>query len=234
MRYVLEEFEFPYQTIMDEEIKKGNLNEKYDVIIIPNDVEQLITGEKLEEYFKERFPGREIPKYPPQYRSGIGSEGVEALKKFVENGGILITIGDACNFAIERIGLPIINVVKNLQPKEFFCPGSTLNAIVDNKHKLGYGMPEKALIFFWNNPVFSISQTERNEDYEVIVRYPEKEIEVEILQSGWLIGGGKIEGKAAMINAKRGRGRVILIGFRVHHRGQTHGTYKLLFNCLIN
>ncbi|MCD6154922.1 MAG: M14 family zinc carboxypeptidase [archaeon GB-1867-097] len=233
-RYVLEEFEFPYHTIKDEEVKKGKLREKYDVIIIPNDPEPFITGEKIEEYFKEKFPGRTMPKYPPQYKSGIGKEGVEALKKFVEEGGILVTFGEACNFAIDKMELPILNVVKDLPPKEFFCPGSTLHAIVDNENPLGYGMPKKTLIFFWNNPVFTIAQTEKNEEYEIIVRYPERDLEGEILQSGWLIGEEKIEGKAAMVNAKKGEGKVILIGFRVQHRGQTHGTFKLLFNCLIN
>jgi len=64
----------------------------------------------------------------------------------------------------------------------------------------------------------------------VIAKYPEGDI----LQSGWLIGEDLIAKKAAMVSAKYGKGRVILIGFRAQHRGQTHGTFKLLFNTLIS
>ncbi len=91
-------------------------------------------------------------------------------------------------------------------------------------------MPEEAFIFFWNSPAFEILPSHFNERYEVIVQYPEKDI----LQSGWLIGEELISNKAAMISAKYGEGRAILIGFRTQFRGQTHGTFKLLFNSLIN
>jgi glutamine amidotransferase-like uncharacterized protein len=91
-------------------------------------------------------------------------------------------------------------------------------------------MPKKALVLFKNGPVFNIVPSEANEDYEVIVTYPERDL----LESGWLIGEEKIAKKAAMIVAKKGNGKILLIGFRVQHRVQTHGTFKLLFNSLLN
>ena len=44
-RLVLEQFNFPYKSIFDPEIKAGNLIDKYDVLVIPNDSTATITGE---------------------------------------------------------------------------------------------------------------------------------------------------------------------------------------------
>jgi hypothetical protein len=191
----------------------------------------MITGENLEEFYARRARGgMAMPKYPPEYRSGMGKEGVESIKKFVEAGGKLVTFNEACDFAIEKFGLRLFNALKDVRPKDFFCPGSTLRAKVDTANPLGYGMSEDALILFWSSPAFDIVPSEFNENYEVIVQYPERDL----LQSGWLVGEDKIAKKVAMVSARQGKGRVILIGFRAQHRAQTHGTFKLLFNALLD
>lgn len=229
-RWLLEQFEFEYSTVRDKEIKEGKIAEKYDLLILPSDATPMITGEKLEEYFEKRFRGRfTLPKYPPEYRSGIGKEGVEKIKEFVESGGTLVTLNEASNFAIEELKLPISNVVKDLNPKDFFCPGSTLKVKVDEASPLAYGIPQDCLILFRNSPVFAVKPGEKNEDYRVVVSYPEERI----LQSGWLIGEKYLSRKAALIEARMGKGRVILFGFSPQFRAQTHGTFKFLFNALI-
>jgi hypothetical protein len=222
-RFLLEQFAFPYTSLLDAEIKKGNLREKYDLIILPHDSAGMITGERL-----ESWEGR-MPAYPPEYRSGIGKEGVEALKAFVEKGGTLVTLGEASNLAIDKFGLNVRNVVEKTDSKEFFCPGSTLRVTCDDNHPLAYGMPSESLVLFWSGPAFEITPSQHNEDYETIVRYAERDI----LQSGWLIGEKYLANKAAMVSAGLGQGRVILIGFRTQHRSQTHGSFKLLFNALL-
>jgi len=90
-------------------------------------------------------------------------------------------------------------------------------------------MPEDGFIFFWDSLAFEILPSGFNDRYEVVVDYPDRDI----LRSGWLIGEEKLRRRAAMIAARHGDGRVILIGFRVQHRAQTHGTFKLFFNCLL-
>ncbi len=222
-RLLLEQFAFPYTTLMDAEIKKGGLNARYDVIILPHDSTGMITGEKLESY------GGPMPAYPSEYRSGIGKEGVEALKTFVEKGGILVALGEASNFAIQKLGLSVRDVLDGTTSKDFFCPGSTLKVTFDNTHPLAYGMPSEGLVLFWSSPVSEIAPSQHNERYETIVRYADRDI----LQSGWLIGEKHLAKKSAMISAELGKGKVILIGFRTQHRSQTHGTFKLLFNCLL-
>jgi hypothetical protein len=225
-RLVLEQFGFPYTTLQDEAIKKGELNASFDVILFPHDSLIAITGNE------ERFQDETVP---PDYRSGIGDEGVAAIKAFVAGGGALVLLNQACDLAFEKLGLKataaprIENLLKDVPTREFFCPGSTLRARVDTHHPLGYGMPAEALLLGWDSPAFRIKPSPFNERCEVVVEYPKSEI----LQSGWLIGEERIAGHPAMVSVGLGKGRVILYGFRPQHRAQTHGTYKLLFNALL-
>jgi hypothetical protein len=241
-RLVLEQFLFPYKSIMDAEIKKGNLNDQYDVIILPDDSTATITGERgaapaaaagapqAAAARGQGGGGGGGGSVPPEYRSGIGTDGVNALREFVQKGGTLVTLASASNFAIERLGLPVRNILSNKTSTEFWCPGSTLNATFDNTNPLAYGMPGQGLVLYMSGgPAFEIGSTNSGYQYETIVRYADHNL----LQSGWLLGGENAARKAAMVSAKLGDGRVILIGFRVQHRAQTHGTYKLLFNCLV-
>jgi hypothetical protein len=154
---------------------------------------------------------------------------VNALKAFVKNGGTLVTFGGSCRFAIEKFSLNVRNVVENVSSKDFFCPGSTLTTTFDNTHPLAYGMPSQGLVLFRSSLAFAINPSQHNEKYETVARYADKDI----LRSGWLIGEKHLSKKPAMISAHHGKGRVVLIGFRTQHRSQTHGTFKLLFNALI-
>jgi hypothetical protein len=222
-RLLLEQFAFPYATVMDSEVKRGGLGARLDVLILPHDSTGAITGEKPESY--DGPPDV----YPPEYRSGIGNEGVAALKAFVEKGGTLVALGRASQFAVEKLGLGVRDVTDRADPKEFFCPGSTLRASFDAAHPLAYGMPDEGLVLFWSGPAFEIVPGPHNDRCQTVARYAERDL----LQSGWLVGEKRLSGKAAMVSAALGEGRVVLIGFRAQHRCQTHGTFKLLFNALL-
>lgn len=233
-RWLLEQYGFPYTSLFDAEIKKGDLNAKYDVIILPDDSTAAITGERPAGGAAGGPGGGggfggQAESAPPEYRSGIGREGTDALKAFVEKGGTLVTLGGASSFAIERFGLPIRDVVGGRPTKEFFCPGSTLHAVFDNTHPLAYGMPAESLLLFWNSQAYEIAPSDANDKYDIVVRFPERDL----LQSGWLIGENLLFKKAALISAKVGNGKIVLFGFRPQARATTHGTFKLLFNALV-
>ena len=222
---MLEQFSFPYVSLRDSDIRKGRLSSKYDVIILPHDSKAMITGEE-----EDQPPDEPPPDYPPQYLSGLGDEGAESLRQFVEEGGTIVALGDASEFAIENFKLRVRNVLLDLNTKEFFSPGSTLKVTFDNSHPLAYGMPEQGLILFWSNAAFEVLESRRNDKYATVARY----VDQDILQSGWLIGEQHLAEKAAMLTAQVGQGHVVLYGFRPQHRAQTHGTFKLFFNTLMN
>jgi len=224
-RWLLEQWGFPFTSLKDAEIKAGKLASKYDVIILPADRMAGMTGQR-----ESGGRGGQPSDYPPEYRSGFGDEGVDALKAFVEAGGTLLTFGEAAALPIERFELPLHNVVEDLPSREFWCPGSMLHVMVANRHRLAYGMPEDALAaFLAGSQAWEVVPTARNERVETIIRFPERDL----LQSGWLIGEQVIAGKAAMVSVQMGRGRVVMVGFRPQHRAQTHGTFKLVFNALL-
>jgi len=225
-RWLLEDFSFPYTSLMDAEITGGDLHEDYDVIILPADGTARMTGEQAE----GGGPGGGSPTYPEEYRSGFGQEGVDALEAFVENGGTLVTFAEAGALPIDKFGLPVRNVREGVPSTEFWSPGSTLRVNIDNTHPMAYGMPEHGLVtFLGNNHAYEIVASSRNERAERIVTFVDRDL----LQSGWLLGEEVIAEKAAMVSVEHGRGKVVLIGFRTQHRAQTHGTYKLLFNTLV-
>ena len=230
-RFLLEQWGFPYTSLFDKDIKAGGLEAKYDAIILPADSTAAMTGERSETPGGGRGGfGGGAQTMPPEYRSGFGREGSDALKAFVEKGGTLITFAQAGSLAIERFSLPLRDVVAGRDPKEFWCPGSTLRVKFDADHPLAYGMPGEGLATFLSgSQVYEILPTERNERIEVVASYVDRDL----LQSGWLLGEQIIGRKAAMVAVSHGSGKVVLIGFRPQHRAQTHGTFKLLFNALV-
>jgi hypothetical protein len=222
-RLMFEQFSVPYKSLMDAEIKAGGLESKYDVIVLPADSIAAMTGDR---------PANAPPdNTPPEYRSGFGAEGIKALDAFVQKGGTLVTFGNAGDLPIQRFNLPLRNIVAGLAPTAFWSPGSTLRVRFDTANPIAYGMPAEGLaLFMAGGQVYEVTSTDRSQDVEIISTYVDRDI----LQSGWLLGEQVIAKKAGAVTVKHGAGKVVLFGFRPQHRDQTHGTYKLVFNALLN
>ncbi len=235
-RLMFEHFDVPYVSIMDAAIKGAALESKYDVIVLPNDSIEAMTGESPGGGGRgQGGPGGgqkpPVDTTPPPYRSGFGAEGVKALQAFVEAGGTLVTFGQAGDLPIQRFGLPVRNIVAGLPSNEFWSPGSTLRVRFERANPIAFGMPAEGwALFVSGSQVYEVTSTDRSQDVEIVATY----IDRDILQSGWLLGEQLIAKKAAAVTVKQGAGKVILIGFRPQHRNQTHGTFKLVFNALLN
>ncbi len=228
-RYVFDDLEIPFTTLHNKDFKgkkKVNLKEKFDVIVFADESADII---KLGKPNPNSRYARYYRKPPPKYEGGIGSEGVEALKTFVEQGGILVTLNSACELAFNEFQVPAGNAIENIDRSKFFCPGSILKVKVDNKSPVGYGMPSEAAIMFYEGRALSTRVPPQGWDRKVVARFPENDI----LLSGWLTGEDVIARKAAVVDIQRKKGHIILIGFPCQHRAQSHGTYKFLLNALL-
>jgi hypothetical protein len=228
-RLMFEQFSVPYTTIRDADLKAGSLESKFDVIVLPNDTIQAMTGERPAGA-QQPPPPQATATTPPEYQSGFGAEGVKVLDAFVQKGGTLLTFGQAGDLPMQRFGLPLRNVVANLPSKEFWSPGSTLRVRYDNRDPMAFGMPSEGLVLFMaGGQVYEVTSMDRGQDVDIFATYVERDI----LQSGWLLGEQVIAKKAAAVTVRHGNGKVVLIGFRPQHRDQTHGTFKLVFNALL-
>ena len=215
-RWVFDTWDVAYSTVHDAEIRAGDLHDRYDVLILPD-----LSPQDIVE-------GRRRGTVPTEYAGGLRQTGTAAIRDFVEDGGTLICLDSSCGFAIEELELR----VKDLRPSSserrdgdaFYAPGSILAVEIDSAHPLGYGMPPESVVYYNNSAIFQGA----GEDVTVVARYPE----AGQLLSGYALHPEFLAGKAALIEARSGSGRVILFGFRPQHRGQPHETFKLLFNAL--
>jgi len=230
-RLLLENFAFEYTSLFDEGILAGDLNESYDVIILPADSKGMMTGIRGGGGEGGYGRGGDPSTIPPEYRSGFGQAGIDALEAFVESGGTLVTFAQAGDLPIDEFGLPVRNAVAGMWGNEFWSPGSTLKVKVNASNPYAFGMPEDALaLFLAQGQVYETVSGPASAGVNRIVTYKDRDI----LQSGWLLGEEAIANKAAVVSVKHGEGTVLLIGFRAQHRVQTHGTFKLFFNALMN
>lgn len=258
-RWVLEQFGFDYKNIYDADVRVGNLKDKFDVVILPDQsMQQIISGNRA-------------GAYPEEYAGGIGEAGVAALKQFVEAGGVLVCLDSASELALRRFDLPVKNVLDNMRRDQFYAPGSIFRAAVDTTSPIAYGMPAEADFYFVSGARRGRGETERAPAperpraaqtrvdpaapapqqvaadgagnlvsafaFEITdpqrARSVARYIEGNPLRSGWLLGPQFIAGKSALVDVTVGKGRVILFGFRTQHRAQTWGTFKFLFNAIL-
>jgi hypothetical protein len=164
---------------------------------------------------------------PGQYAGGLGSPGADAIREFVTAGGTLVMLNGSTAFAIDKLNLPVTNVLKDLKPTDFNCPGALLR--IENKepkHPLLAGLPKDPIVMFEQGPAF---ETKTGFKGKILASYAK---EGSPLVSGFISHPERLEGKAAALEVQSGAGRVILMGFRPQWRGQSQGTYKFLFNAL--
>ena len=230
-RFLLEEYGFAVKNVENKEVRAGNLNAAWDVIILPDSSrEAIVEGRPTREgYFEEM---------PPEYTGGIGKEGVNALRDFVEKGGTLITLARAADVLTgAEFNLPVRNILagtasggRSVSTAEFNIPGSLLRVYLDTNHPVAAGLPAEVAGFFDTPVAFQTSASSPDVQRSVIAWYPEDA--KDILISGYAHGAERLERKAAAVSFTKGKGKIVMFGFRVQHRAQTAGTFQLLFNAI--
>ena len=224
-RWILEQFEFPFERVFAPALDAGDLNSKFDVLIF---VDGAITGAGG----STRRAAEPPPNLPAEYQNQFGRITAEKtlpqLKQFVENGGTVITIGESSSNFAAFLHLPLENQLtedgRPLPRTKYYVPGSVLSARMDATHPIAYGMPEHANVFFENSPVFKLLPTAAG-----VKRIAWFETKTP-LRSGWAWGQQYLENGVAAAEASIGKGKVILFGPEILKRAQPHGTFRLLFN----
>jgi hypothetical protein len=210
-RFVFEkEMGVAYQEVHDREVRAGRLRESFDAIVLPDQAPASILN------------GHARGSMPEEYTGGIGHSGVASLLAFVEAGGTLVALDSATGFAIDELRLPVRNALAGVGPALFFCPGSILAAKADAVQPLAHGLPDTTPVWFEGSPAFDVERG------SVALRYEAEDP----LLSGWLLGGERLRGKAALVEVPLGKGRVVLFGFRPQYRAQSRVTYAALLNAL--
>jgi hypothetical protein len=225
-RWLLERFEFPFDRIYAQGLDAGNLSARYDVIILPDD--GVPSGRS------QREDGTAIANLPEEYRSTIGTiswrRTIPQLTEFVERGGTLLLVGGATAIA-QRIEASVTDALavradgseRSLRRDEYFVPGSILQANVDNTVPLAFGIDRQVDVFFDNSPVFRL--VDRGAARRVAWF-----ASAAPLRSGWAVGQQHLEGAVAIADLTLGAGHMAVFGPQITFRGQSHGTFKFLFN----
>jgi hypothetical protein len=234
-RWLLEQFEFPFEVVYPQVLDAGNLRANFDVLVFVDGA--IPAGEGS----RGSAPAQPDPDtVPVEFRSRLGrvtvAKTVPQLRRFLEDGGTVLAIGSSTSLAY-HLGLPLRSAltestpegeVRPLPREKYYIPGSVLRVSVDTNHPLGYGMRAEADVFFDNSPVFRMDPEAAIGGVRPVAWFDGRAP----LRSGWAWGQHYLDGGVAVAEASVGKGRLVLFGPEILFRAQPHGTFKFFFNGL--
>ena len=272
VRYTLEQKEIPYTSIDKDDLKNGSLKENFDVIIIPHqggDLSGFVNG--VDDRFgpiaytrTADYTAMGTPDSSQDITGGPGYYGLNNLKKFVKEGGVLIPLeNSAAIIADAGIG----KEVSSFSPAGLFHPGSIVTAKARNtKSPIMYGFPEEFHLFKGNGKLLSTAKYDR---HLIVAQYGTQPLEDEKEYTGKILGKEKMEGisedknpgepqktaekdnekyvlsgmvrnekqilgQAAILNVPLDKGHIVFFTFNPLNRYLNHYDASLLWNTLIN
>jgi hypothetical protein len=242
-RWLFEQYDFPFQVVYPQTLDAGDLRARFDVIVFTDGAIRRggnAFGGRGGGGGRGGFGAPDASSLPEEYRTHLGRITDETtmpqLRKFVESGGSIVTIGSSTSLA-EVFDIPVRNYLTEkgadgkdhpLPREKFYIPGSLLKVNVDNTNPLAYGMPSQLDVFYDNSPVFALEPTAEMKKTAPVAWFQG----ASTLDSGWAWGQQYLDGGTAVVEAPVGEGHVFLLGPEVNFRDQPHATFKLLFNGL--
>jgi hypothetical protein len=236
IRWIFEQYEFPFEVVYPKTLDAGDLKSKFDVIVFTDGAYRRpgTGGRGGGGGFANRIPDD----VPEQYQAWLGSitadKTIPQIKKFVDSGGSVVTIGSSTTMG-EILGVPVTSHLTEKGPdgkdrplpnEKFYIPGALLKANIDNTQPLAFGMPKQVDVLYDNSPLYTLAPDAAQKHTTSVGWFSG----TESLDSGWAWGAQYLSGGTAIAQAKVGEGSVTLLGPEVTFRGQPHGTYKFLFN----
>jgi hypothetical protein len=250
-RFLLERFEFPFTIVCGAGFDDSALRSKYDVIIMPS-------GASFRPGGGGRGGGRgggggaggaaeQAAAKPtdPDLRSlcevttgtGSGASAEANVRKFVEQGGVVIAAGSAAEAIAATLDLPVTDYLVERQPGQedrplggdkFYVPGSIVRVAVDKTAPSAIGAEDHVDVFFNNSPVFRLQPNAAALGVRPVMWFDTDEP----LRSGWAWGQNYLEGGTTAFEASVGQGKAFVFGPEITFRAQPHGTFKFLFNAI--
>ncbi len=210
-RWMFDRHGMSYDSLHNERMRAGSLEDDYDVLIFQSQSNESITS------------GNEPGSLPEQFTGGLEEAGRAAVRHFVESGGRLVVMEESAEFAIDLFGLGVENPVEGLANQDFYVPGSILRVEME-ADPITAGYDGDVNVWYWRSSrAFDVDDTR----VQVIGRYGSDPV-----RAGWILGPEHLAGKPALLRARIGEGEVILFGFQPNYRGQTISTWPLLFNAI--
>ncbi len=237
VRYAFDQFETPYDLIFKDEVKAGGLRARYDVIVVPSqgrsaknfvfDIPE--RGKPLPYTKTAEFPTQGAYGSSPDIRGGLGLAGLEELRKFVEQGGVLITLGEASAVPAEFGLAPDVEVSR--PSKAFYAPGPIVTAKLEKpKHPIFYGYPagEPMTVRWATTALLSLPVRDQN---DVIMSFPGGD---KAVQSGLMVGASEVKNRPAIVDLPVGQGQILMFATNPVYRWQNFGEFRMLYNALFN
>jgi hypothetical protein len=249
---IFDDQKIPCTLIMDEDVRRGGLRSRFDVILFPNTYDGLkdIVGgidprhAPLAYTRTPQFPSHGSPTSSADITGGLGWHGVQNLEDFVRGGGVLVTLGGSSTLPLDG---GIARDVRRASVKSAFTPGSELRARFRRPdHPIAYGYQELTSAFRESRPLYAVRRADEGRivlqwgakipspDEETPPREPSEEKKDPLVVSGGVKGASEVEGKPAILDIPTGRGRVVAFDFDPIHRYLTLSDFRLVWNVLLN
>jgi hypothetical protein len=247
VRLAFDRFEVPFDLIHKDHVQAGaNLRSKYDVIVMPHQTqngksivyEQPKLSKPLPYRKNDKFKSLGLYAETDDVRGGMGLAGASEFQKFVEDGGVLVTMGVASYFPAE---FGIARGVDAQSPAQgFYAPGPYVNSdILIPNHPTMFGYSQKTLpVRYAGGPLLQAGPPQGFEQFagtsrerpQVVARFTGGDAGV---LSGLMRGADQTRNRPMVVDAPAGKGRVILFANNPIYRWQTFGEHTMLFNSLL-
>jgi Zinc carboxypeptidase len=237
VRYAFDKLGIPYDLIFKERVRAGNLSGDYDVVVMPSqgrDGKSLVLGlpprdEPIAYTKTPEFQNLGMYGSSPDITGGMGLEGVLEFKRFLDDGGVLMTLGNATAFPADLGLTRDINASRT--SGNFYAPRPIVEAeVLRPEHPIFYGYTETTLpIKYANGPLLQLPESDRDE--QVLMKFIGGK---DAVLSGLMRGPSQIKDRPAIVDVPVGAGRVLLFSTNPVYRWQNHGEFNMLFNALMN
>lgn len=238
LRFTLDQAGLSYTLADPERLKRSRMRREFDVIVAPAHRANATAADYIRgvdtRWGPLRFdpspqpPGRFIPA-TRDLTGGLGFDGMRALQRFVEEGGVLITLGSAGVLATES---GLARQIGSERPAGMNTPGSVTTArVVARQSPLAYGYEKLTHVFHGNGPVFTVPTAH---ECAVVIRFGANDGTAPLIQSGGIVSPeAQLNDRPALMVEPMGTGRLVVFGWNPLHRHLNHHDHAWFYNALM-